>query len=392
MRRILFVSNGHGEDVIAGQILDALRPGLPEDVSIDAWAMVGEGTAYQPLGLASQGPAQTLPSEGFGTLSPGMFWRDLRAGWAGSYLRQATHARGLRGRYVLMIGVGDSVPLGVAALARAPMAFVACAKSSWYGGWDAGKGGHNALERALMRRVCTDVFPRDGLTAEGLAREGVPARDFGNPMMDGLDVPPGPALLAQGQTGVAVFPGSRQDATQNCLFLLQAAFALDAGKPANPPVFLFAVTSASDLGAIRKKAQGWGTEDHRDGLALAAPNGTRALVLRGQFARILAESTVAVGLAGTANEQAVGMGLPLITSHGSGNQGEAFLQMKMRYFGPSAQAVDRDPATLAKAVSALLADPERRALMAEEGRKRMGPPGASARIAAQILARLEETA
>lgn len=389
MRRVLFVSNGHGEDVIAGQILDALRPDLPGDVSIEAWAMVGAGETYVRRGIPLVGPAQNLPSEGFATLSPGAFWRDLRAGWMGSYLRQTAHARRLRGRYALMLGVGDIVPLGVGWLARTPMGFVACAKSSWYGGRDAAKGGHNGLERALMRRVCLDVFPRDSLTARAMQAIGLPARDFGNPMMDGLDLPPGPGLLAPGETGVAVFPGSRQDATDNCLFLLEAFLQHRPPAGQAPPVFLFAVTAAADLGMIAARARGWQAQPVAEGLDLRAPNGAKALLLRGRFARILHEASLAVGLAGTANEQAVGMGLPLITTHGSGAQGPAFLRMKMRYFGPSAVAVDRDPMALAQALATLLADPERRARMAEAGRERMGPPGASARIAGRILGRLE---
>jgi len=388
MRRLLVLSNGHGEDVIAGQILDALRPDLAKDVQVSAWAMVGEGAAYRARGIAPQGPSLRLPSEGFGTLSPGLFWRDLRAGWLGTYARQARHARQMRGQADYLLGVGDSVPLLAARLMQVPMGFVACAKSSWYGGRDAAKGGHTALERALMRRVCTDVFPRDSLTATGLAAQGLPVCDFGNPMMDGLEAPSGEPLLAPGETGVAVLPGSRSDATDNGLLLLQSFLKFDALMPDNKTVFLFAVTSATDLDRLAL-APGW-TVVSRSPLALFAPNGSKVRVLTGQFARILHSSTLAVGLAGTANEQAIGLGLPLITTHGSGGQGEAFLRMKMRYFGDSALAVSRDPAALAGAIVALLSDPARRAAMGAQGRKRMGPPGASARIAAQVIARLGE--
>ena len=380
----MVLSNGHGEDVIACQILDALRPGLPADVQLAVWPMVGDGAAYHARGLAPQGPSLRLPSEGFGTLSAGAFWRDLRAGWLGAYARQAAYARRVRADYLL--GVGDIVPLAAAALSGVRMGFVACAKSSWYGGRDAAKGGHGGVERALMRRVCTDVFPRDSLTAQALAAQGLPARDFGNPMMDGLDPPDGPALVDAGATGVAVLPGSRGDATENGLFLLNSFLRFDALGVENRVEFLFAVTSASDVARLMQ-APGWQPEGAS---TLRAPNGARARFVAGQFARVLHDSTLAVGLAGTANEQAIGLGLPLITTHGSGGQGAAFLRMKMRYFGPSALAVPRDPAALAGALAALLADPARRATMGAEGRKRMGPAGASARIAAQILARLGE--
>ena len=97
-------------------------------------------------------------------------------------------------------------------------------------------------------------------------------------------------------------------------------------------------------------------------------------------------------MAGTANEQASGLGLPLITAAGAGNQGEAYLRMKMRYFGNAAIATPRDPAAIAAAMASLLADPARRAVMSAEGRKRMGAPGASAAIAAALVARLAQIA
>ena len=388
MTHLLAVSNGHGEDAIAGQILDALMPQLPDKISLSAWPMVGDGAAFHARGIAIHGPAQHLPSEGFGTLDRSLFLRDLRAGFVPNYLRQLRHARGLRGQHTLLLGVGDVVPLMAAYRAQTPMAFVACAKSSWYGGATAAKGGHNALERTLMRRVCPDIFPRDSLTAQGLAAQGLPVHDFGNPMMDGL-VATGPALVQPGETGVAVLPGSRADATDNVRFLLQAIQGFDALSPPSAVVFLFAITSATNLDSLRADLTGWRI-DPGEGLHLTAPNGTRAKVLRGQFAQVLANSVLAIGLAGTANEQAIGLGLPLITTHGSGSQGPAFLAMKLRYFGGSALGVARDPAAVAASVTALLADPSRRAAMAAEGRKRMGPPGASAKIAAQILHRLEQ--
>jgi uncharacterized protein (TIGR03492 family) len=388
--RLLFASNGIGEDAIATTVLDALMPRLPHGASVTAWPMVGTGRAYADRDIAIEGPLNRLPSEGFGTLEAGSFAKDLKAGFLGLLRRQITHGLSLRGRFDYVFGVGDIIPLAAIWLSRAPAGFIACAKSSYYSDPAGRSGGHGWHERWIMRRSCQDVFARDSLTARGLARQGIAARDFGNPMMDGLEVPAGANLLQPGETGVAVLPGSRQDATDNCLFLLQSFHVFDRFNTPSPPVFLFAVTAASDLGAIRARAEGWQAIERPDGLDLVAPNGTRAVLLRGQFARILSESTLAVGLAGTANEQAIGKGLPLITTHGSGNQGKAFLRMKMRYFGPSALPVDREPRLLAHAVSELLSDPARRAAMAEAGRARMGPPGASAKISTQILARLEE--
>jgi len=393
---LIVVSNGHGEDTIACRVLDALVPQLPAGAMLSAWPMVGQGAAYRARGISVEGPANLLPGEGFGTLDARLFWRDLRAGFIATHWHQLRHARALRGRARLMLGVGDVIPLLAAGLAATPMAFIACAKSVHYGGREARAGGHGVVERALMRRWCTDVFARDGLTAHGLAARAIPARDLGNPMMDGLDRPEGPALLAPGVTGIAALPGTRADATANAGFLLDGALAFDAlGAETMPPAaFLFALTPAVDMRALAQAALrlGWQRTEPAAGLpadtvVLQAPRGTRALLLTGSFAAILHASAIAVGLAGTANEQAIGLGLPLITAPGAGNQGAAYLRMKMRYFGEAAQAVPRDPARLAVAISALLADPARQHRMAQAGRARMGGPGASAAIAAVVLER-----
>ena len=104
--RVLFMSNGHGEDAIAGRLIDALEAhGLPRE-QMAGWAIVGHGAAYEARGIARIGPANLLPSEGFGTLGLRPFLRDLRAGWIGTHLAQARFARALRGQFRLLVAVG----------------------------------------------------------------------------------------------------------------------------------------------------------------------------------------------------------------------------------------------------------------------------------------------
>jgi uncharacterized protein (TIGR03492 family) len=385
--RLLSVSNGHGEDDIACKVIDALRPRVPGLV-VEAWPMVGTGSAYRARGIPVGGPANLLPSEGFGTLGLRAFLRDLRAGLLSTYGRQALHARRLRGRHDLLLGVGDAVPLAVAALSGVPMAFVACAKSAYSGG----KDGHLALERHLMRRHCVEVFARDALTARGLAARGVPCAWVGNPMMDGLGDPDAAWPVAAEETAVLMLPGSRRDAGANARFLLGAA-ALMSGDGSAPGRlrFLFALHPALPPAALADAA-GWqpvpATGAPPGTLRLVHPGGATADIATGTFGAMARAARIAVGLAGTANEQAIGMGLPLITLPGAGNQGEAFVRMKMAYFGPAAEAVPRDAAAVAAAIRALLTDPQRQARMSAAGRERMGPPGASAAIAARLAARL----
>ena len=394
-KAVLFLSNGHGEDAIAGRLIDALQAqGLPR-AQMAGWAMVGHGAAYETRGITRIGPANLLPSEGFGTLGLRPFLRDLRAGWIGTHRAQARFARALRGQYRLLVAVGDVVPLLATHLARTPTAFVSCAKSAYYDG----RTGHTAPERWLMRRA-TAVFPRDALTADRLRAAGVANQAVGNPMMDGLTptaagwfCEPG-QFREQGRLGLLMLPGSRGDATANAMALLMAVQGAAEGRF----VALFACTGAVDLAAISHEASagrlgGW----RASGLPVAEARwldlshfaGGRAILARDVFPEMLMAAEFAIGMAGTANEQAMGHGLPLIVVPGRGNQGVSYMRMKRAFYGPAAIEVSRIETDLAPALDALLGDPERQAMMRAEGRARMGGPGASAAIATVILGLME---
>ena len=127
-------------------------------------------------------------------------------------------------------------------------------------------------------------------------------------------------------------------------------------------------------------------------MRLEHPAGMQVLVAKGRFPDVLRLSRVVVGMAGTANEQAIGLGIPLVTVPSSGVQGERYVRMKMEYFGGAAVLAAREPDAIAGAVAGLLADPARCARMATAGRERMGLPGGSDAIAQAILHRFDEAA
>lgn len=381
-RTLLFVSNGNGEDDIACKVIDALHA-TGHAPRIEAWPMVGHGRAYADRGVPVVGVQNTLPSEGFGTLSLKLFAKDLKAGFIGTHLAQARFAKAMRGRYPLMVAVGDIVPLAAGYLSRTPMAHISCAKSAYYGGSD----GHTGTERWLMRSRCLGVFPRDGLTAQRLEANRVPNTYLGNPMMDGL-APTDPARFGSG--AIVMLAGSRKDATENAAFLLAAA-----AKGAPDLRYLFPCHPSVDLTRLADMAKGWTRADWDrpltgPHLCLQSASGAKALLMGGAFADMLHSGRLAVGMAGTANEQALGLGLPLIVVPGAGNQGPAYVKMKMHWVGEAGIAVARDAGAVSGAIAALLADPPRAAVMAAAGQARMGKPGASAAIAARLLTLLEQ--
>lgn len=397
MKDILFASNGHGEDVIAGRVLDRLAARRPQ-LAVEGWPMVGEGASYAARGIATVGARNLLPSAGFATLDPALMVRDLKAGWIGTYWRQAVAARAMRGRYRMIVAVGDIVPIGAGVLARTPFVFIGCAKSAYYGP----RHGYTGLEKRLLRRHCVETYPRDPLTAAELERAGVACRYLGNPMMDGLEGTGDRLGIGEGETAIGLLAGTRADAETNMLDLIAAAGAAPRHIPDPARLrFVFAARSEFDPQAFAStfgrdtRLAGWrvAPAGAREGVVmrLEHPAGMQVLVAKGRFPDVLRLSRVVVGMAGTANEQAIGLGIPLVTVPSSGVQGERYVRMKMEYFGEAAVLAPREPDAIAGAVASLLADPARCARMADAGRERMGLPGGSDAIAAAILERFDET-
>ena len=94
--RLLILSNGHGEDLIALRVIGALHRLLP-DLELQVLPLVGEGNSYgkaEAMGMLRQvGPRQSLPSGGFSNQSLGGLVQDLGAGLAGLSWQQAALVR-----------------------------------------------------------------------------------------------------------------------------------------------------------------------------------------------------------------------------------------------------------------------------------------------------------
>jgi uncharacterized protein (TIGR03492 family) len=392
-RRLLILSNGHGEDEIGVSLVREIRAQAAGAVSVAAWPMVGDGAAYDHAGVPRIGTQVRLPGEGFGTLSLWSFARDLRAGWLGLHLRQLRDAIGLRGRFDFAIAVGDVVPMLAASVGRIPFALVGCAKSVYYGP----RHGYGAFERWLLRRARAVCYGRDERTVRALLRARVASRYLGNPMMDRVDSRGVSLSLDPQVTVVACLPGSRSDREANAARMLQLiADARAEYERAGPMHFVFALPRSFDRLAMWRALQppasatcSWirvsATGSTDEAVESATCGQLHATFVGGALGDVLSAARVAIALAGTANEQAVGLGVPVVTFATSGVQGDYYLRMKMPFFGESAIRVEPQARELADAVTRIVTDDALHARMAHAGRERMGEPGASAAIVADVL-------
>ncbi|RMF21670.1 MAG: hypothetical protein D6756_11970, partial [Cyanobacteria bacterium J083] len=233
--KLLCLSNGHGEDEIAVQILQKLRQISPH-LEIFATPLVGRGYAYQKADISIWGKVQQMPSGGFIYMDNRQLWRDIQGGLLSLTLQQYQVIRQWGKIGGKIFAVGDIVPLLFAWLSQADYIFLGIAKSEYYlreeKGWLSTTTRLERLwgsvyypwERYLMANSrCQAVLGRDELTCKVLQQWSIPAVYLGNPMMDSLVSVSSPLTVDKETLFVLLLPGSRlPEAEANWQMILQA--------------------------------------------------------------------------------------------------------------------------------------------------------------------------
>jgi uncharacterized protein (TIGR03492 family) len=381
---ITIVSNGHGEDVIGASLARALRERVP-GATVRAFPVVDEGSAYRSEAIPRLGPCRALPSGGLTLHSTASLVADVRAGFVGMTLAQIAALMRLRSDVVVV--VGDIYAQTLAAFTRSTFRAVVQPLVSAHHGSGAGRSPPNRYfmerirypERALMRHLASVVYTRDEATAAWLEARGVRnALALGNPMVDRIE---GRVLDGiDGRVAVALLPGTRAHTP--------AALALMAEALASVPDVTGLVAWS---GGALPPLPGW-VEDRGAGpvsgrTAALRRGATRLWVVEGRFGDVLASARIAIGTAGTANEQAAARGVPVVSFPLEPSYGRAFLQNQKRLLGEALTLSDPDPGAIAAAARGLLGDDAARAQAGRIGRQRMGAPGGSRAIALDLLER-----
>ncbi len=438
--QLLILSNGHGEDIIAVRILHELLQ-LPNPPEIAALPLVGEGYFYQKLNIPIIGSVKTMPSGGFIYMDGGkQLIRDVQGGLIKLTLNQIKTARQWvksqkqAGKPSAILAVGDIVPLIFAWTSGTNYAFVGTAKSEYYvrdefgllkrknkgAYWENFSGSiYHPWERWLMsRQHCKAIFPRDYLTTKILTEMGVPAFDLGNPMMDGLQ-PSFPTYRLYETDAerketirpliVTLLPGSRipeaYDNWEQIMIGVSSLMEIMLDRNLDSPshtsksiVFLAAIAPNLDRTILTPfvTSHGWKPSpieelpikfsDHQ-ALTFKQKN-AYFLLTQKAYNDCLHMGDIAIAMAGTATEQFVGLGKPAFTIPGKGPQfNPGFAEAQSRHLGDSIILVEQAE-NLGKQVKNLLAYPDKLHVIAENGLRRMGKPGAAQRIAECIMNQL----
>ena len=403
-QRLLYISNGHGEDNHSSHIIRTLRAIRPE-LEIAALPIVGEGNAYRKIDVPIVGPTYTLPSGGFTYMNRLRLVDDIRAGLLTMTWKQFQAMKAYVPEVDFIAATGDTVGQSFAYLSGKPFVSFISPLSAMY------EGKLNMdliLWQILKSERCKAVATRDAYTAEDLRKQGLDKVQFGGiPSLDRLKPAGKDIQLAEGEKMVALLPGSRTaEAVRN--FKLEMQIALEAAQ-LNPAVKFRAALVPSVMAQVAKIAEDcdWQYEQHeesgRPAWAKLSFGGdayyskpVEILCYSDAFNDIACRTTLVVGMAGLAVDQAMAIGKPIVQVAGEGPQFTyAFAEAQDRLLGVSVQTIGEQAATpeiLQEAAECVVRTIEDKAYLTacvENGQQRFGPFGASARIANMILSNMD---
>jgi uncharacterized protein (TIGR03492 family) len=397
--KLLSISNGKAEDALAVCVLKELRALLPS-LEISALSLVGRGLAYERSGYRVLGPRQESPSDGFMMQSFKNFVTDIRAGFLQMSLHQFRAIREAKAEVVFVCGDVYALWAALTFTRKGkPTLFQLQPLVSVY--YQDGMSPEERLKRLhrvavdtfilperLMMRKVKQVFVRDERSAKALRADGLlNVVSHGNVMMDQVVKPEVDLAPLRNENPLLILlPGSRDDYLFSFPKMLETAALLKD--------FQTFAAFSGDLTRVVLPT-GWAWEEPSSlERSLSAERAAvcaeiRVVILRQAFVACLQQARVVLGTAGTANEQAAGLGLPVISFPTPGPQyTELFARAQKRLLGEALHLEQAEPTRLANALRELSQNETLRLSAARAGLERIGKPGAAKKIAQAIAEQL----
>ncbi len=381
---ILFTSDCFSEDRNASLIAQELQQIFKKEkksLNIAGASLVSEGNDYKARGIEVITDSYVPPSGGFATQSIGGFLADLFSGSLSIPGKFVKTIKKQKDKFKLAVVIGDVFLLWLTSRALkgtgVPILFYVHSKSDYI-------EPHYKIEERIIKKIASDIFARDQFSADNLVRHGLPAQFLGSVIMDDLKPGPDDLKLNKKIPTIGLMPGTRGEALDNFLLILQTVELLAQKRDLN---FATAMVGSITDGMIREKTapQGWTWSEEKPHSAIQKGK-AKVYIARRAFINVVEASTVLIGLTGAANEQAVGLGKPVIAFTGIGPQTtrRRFTEQE-RLLGGGMKYVPEFPLGVAQAVEQLLDDPKAREQMGKLGKERMGGAGGAGKIAAFIF-------
>ena len=330
MSKVLLLSNGHGEDLSGSLIARQL---VNSGYYVDALPIVGRGFHYKKEKIQIIGKTREFKTGGIGYNSLKGRILEIIGGEVIYVLSKLFLSFKVRNKYDYFFVVGDIIPVFFAWFSRKKYFTYLVAYSSHYEGklklpWP--------CKFFLKSKNSIKIYTRDLLTANDLTlqlkRE---VSFFGNPFMDkffrGKE-------FKQSNLSIGLFPGSRfPEILNNFVLILEVLEALSELSYFKEIEFNFAIVNALSSSKIREvfKNRKWlYLEKINNNLLKFKYKSLEVNLYWNTFDEILLNSTCCISMAGTATEQAVGLGKPVIQIEGKGPQfTKSFAEAQRRLLG-----------------------------------------------------------
>ncbi len=332
MPRILLLSNGHGEDLSGSLIAKQL---VNSGFSVEALPIVGKGIHYEKEKIKIIGNTKEFSTGGIGYNSFKGRLNEIFGGEIIYVLKRLYLTYKIRKKYNYFFVVGDIVPVFFAWVCKKDFFTYLVAYSSHYEGelklpWPS--------KFFLISKKAKSIYTRDFLTANDLTFQlKKKVYFFGNPFMDKFFFRD--KELKKSEFSIGLFPGSRfPEILENFVLILEVLEALSDLSYLQKIEFNFALVNSLSSSKIREifKNRKWVYLEkiNEKNLLRFQYKSFKVNVYWNNFDEILLQSKCCISMAGTAAEQATGLGKPVIQIEGKGPQfTKSFAEAQRRLLG-----------------------------------------------------------
>ena len=331
MPRILLLSNGHGEDLSGSLIAKQL---VNSGFSVEALPIVGKGIHYEKEKIKIIGKTKEFSTGGIGYNSFKGRLTEIFGGELFYLLKRLYLTYKIRKKYDYFFVVGDIVPVFFAWICKKDFFTYLVAYSSHYEGklklpWPS--------KFFLLSKKSKKIYTRDSLTAIDLTFQLKKKASFlGNPFMDKFFRK---KKLNKSEFSIGIFPGSRfPEILDNFVLILEVLEALSNLIYFQKIEFNFAIVNALPSSKIREifKNRKWVKLEtiNQKNILKYQYKSLKVNLYWNYFDEILLKSRCCISMAGTAAEQAIGLGKPVIQIEGKGPQfTKSFADAQRRLLG-----------------------------------------------------------
>lgn len=383
----LIISNGHGEDTIGATFASELSLQKP-NIKVSAFPTVDAGKVYEKLGIEILGERKIMPSGGFMFHNYELFSADIKAGFLQMTVRQIYELSKIKTDILLVIG--DIYALFLSSFIKTKQRFYyQSLVSVHHAKKEDGKIANryfmenfSYFERALMRHLVKHTYLRDAATANHLKDLGLTrVSALGNPMLDSLG---GKPMLEHSQISptIGLLAGTREHANKAMEVMLAGLAKLKSGQA-------LVAWVGNDFSF---KTDGWQKTNYKNnnGLVMTLEKESfKVYFYKNCFADVLASVDIVIGNAGTANEQAASLGIPIISFPVEPTYKQTFIDNQKRLLSHALSVCKAEPIEISNKILELLNNKDLYQQAAKAGKKRMGKAGGTKRIITDIRARIE---